>query len=164
MIQQTIGPLDNGQEAQTKATSHDHLAWQKKNILQGTMRGGKRRGRQKKVWEDNTKGWTEMEFANSQKAVGNRRKRRGLVAKSSVEPQRPVWVMGKWSEEELMFTIRVVCLFVAFPLYVRMIYVLLFKFYIFLWFFFCSNVPCKWYIIVLASMDKPLPKSFILEQ
>ena len=57
--------------------------------LQGTMKGGRRQGRQKKRWEDNIKAWTGLEFAKSQRAVENKEKWRKLVAKSSVVPQRP---------------------------------------------------------------------------
>ena len=45
-----------------------------KTILQGSVRGGRRQGRQRKRREDN---------------IENREKRRKLVAKSSVVPQRP---------------------------------------------------------------------------
>ena len=33
-----------------------------KTILQGTMKGARKRGKQKKRWEDNIKKWTGMEF------------------------------------------------------------------------------------------------------
>ena len=59
-----------------------------KTILQGTVKGGRRQGRQRKRWEDNIREWTGLEFAKSQRAVENREKRRTLVAKSSVVPQR----------------------------------------------------------------------------
>ena len=58
-------------------------------ILQGTAKGGKRQGGQRKRGEDNIRGWTGPEFAKSQRAVGNREKWRTLVVKSSVLPQRP---------------------------------------------------------------------------
>ena len=60
-----------------------------KTILQGTMKGGRRQDRQRKKWEDNIREWTGLEFAKSQRAVGNRGKWRKLAAKSSVVPQRP---------------------------------------------------------------------------
>ena len=60
-----------------------------KTILQGTVKGGRRQGKQKKKWEDNIREWTGLEFAKSQRAVRNREKWRKLVAKSSVVPQRP---------------------------------------------------------------------------
>ena len=59
-------------------------------ILQGTVNGGRRQGRQlRKRWEDNIRKWTGLEFAKSQRAVENTGKWRKLVAKSSVVPQRP---------------------------------------------------------------------------
>ena len=60
-----------------------------KTILQGTMKEGRRQGRQRKRWEDNIREWTGLKFAKSQRAVENREKWRKLVAKSSVVPQRP---------------------------------------------------------------------------
>ena len=60
-----------------------------KTILQGTVKGGRRQGRQRKRWEDNISEWTGLEFGKSQRAVENRGKWRKVVAKSSVGPQRP---------------------------------------------------------------------------
>ena len=60
-----------------------------KTILQGTMKGRRRQGRQRKRWEDNIRKWTGLEFGKSQRAVKKREKWRKLVAKSSVVPQRP---------------------------------------------------------------------------
>ena len=60
-----------------------------KITLQGTVKGGRRQGRQKKRWEDNIKEPTGQEFAKSHKAVENREKKwRKLVVKSSVVHQR----------------------------------------------------------------------------
>ena len=53
-------------------------------------RGRKRRGRQKKRWEDNIRKWTGLEFAKSQRAAENREKWRKLVVKSSVVLHRPL--------------------------------------------------------------------------
>ena len=61
-----------------------------KTILQGTVKGGRRQGRQRKKWENNIREWTGLEFTKSQRAVENREKWRKLVAKSSAVPQRPV--------------------------------------------------------------------------
>ena len=60
-----------------------------KTTLQGTVRGGRVQGRQRKRWEDNIREWTGPEFGKCQRAVENREKWRKLVAKSSVVPQRP---------------------------------------------------------------------------
>ena len=58
-----------------------------KSILQGTVKGGRRRGRQRKRWEDNIRKRTGLEFAKSQRAEENRERWRKLVVKSSVVPQ-----------------------------------------------------------------------------
>ena len=42
-----------------------------KTILQGTVKGGRRQGRQRKRWEDNIREWTGLEFSKSQRAVEN---------------------------------------------------------------------------------------------
>ena len=65
-----------------------------KTILQGTVKGKRKRGRQKKRWEDNIKKWTGMDIANSTRAAENRTKWKGIVANSSVVPRRPSNVMG----------------------------------------------------------------------
>ena len=62
-----------------------------KTILQSTVKGGSRQGRQqnknkKKRWEDNIKEWTGLEFTKSQRAVENIEKWRNLVVKSSLVP------------------------------------------------------------------------------
>ena len=43
-----------------------------KTILQGTVKGARRRGRQKTRWEDNIKEWTGMVFGDSLKAAEDR--------------------------------------------------------------------------------------------
>ena len=50
-----------------------HQVW-KKTILQGTVKGGRRQGRQRKRWEDNIRKWADQEFGKSQRAVENREK------------------------------------------------------------------------------------------
>ena len=60
-----------------------------KTILQGTVKGERRKGRQRKSWEDNIREWTGLEFGKSQRAVENRGKWRKLVAKSSVVSKQP---------------------------------------------------------------------------
>ena len=62
--------------------------------MQGTVKGGRRHGRQRKRWEDNIREWTDLEFAESQRAVENRKKWRKLVVKSSVVPQ-PSWLRDR---------------------------------------------------------------------
>ena len=56
-IQQAFGP-------------HEDLA---KTILQGTVKGERRQGRQTKRWEDSIRQWTGLEFGKSQRTVENRK-------------------------------------------------------------------------------------------
>ena len=54
-----------------------------KTILQ-TVKRERRQGRQRQMWEDNSREWTGLEFTKSQRAVENRGKWRKLVVKSSL--------------------------------------------------------------------------------
>ena len=45
-----------------------------KTILQGTVKAGRRQGRQRKRWEDNIREWTGLKFAKSKRAEENRQK------------------------------------------------------------------------------------------
>ena len=58
-----------------------------KTILQGPVKGARRRGRQKNRWEDNIKEWTGMGFGDSLRAAEDREGLKGIVATSSVVPQ-----------------------------------------------------------------------------
>ena len=55
------------------------------------MKVARRRGRQKKRWEDNIKEWTGMEFGDSMRAVEDKEGWKGISATSSVVPRRPPW-------------------------------------------------------------------------
>ena len=57
-----------------------------KTVLQATVKGARRSGRQKKRWEDNIRGWTRMGFGDSLRAVEDREGWKGVVAMSSVVP------------------------------------------------------------------------------
>ena len=59
-----------------------------KTIPQGTVQGGRRRGRQRKRWEDNIKEWTGLEGNIILREAENREEWRKLVVKSTVVPQR----------------------------------------------------------------------------
>ena len=91
-IQQAIGPHEDLTIVmRRKLQWYGHVSRSSglaKTILQGTVKGGRRQSRQKKRWEDNTREWTGLEFAKSQRAVENREEWRKLVAKSSEVPQR----------------------------------------------------------------------------
>ena len=51
-----------------------HSSGLAKTILQGTVKRGRRQGRQRKRWEDNIGEWTGLGFTKSQRAVENRGK------------------------------------------------------------------------------------------
>ena len=100
-IQQAIGPHEDLLTIvkRRKLKWYGHVSRSSslaKTILQGTVKGGRRQGRQKKRWEDNIREWTGLEFAKSQRAVQNSEKWRKLVAKSSVVPQRPSRLRVRW--------------------------------------------------------------------
>ena len=92
-IQQAIGPheeLTIVKRRKLQWYGHvSHSSGLAKTILQGTVKGGRRQGRQRKRWEDNIWEWTGLEFSTSQRTVEYMEKWRNLVAKSSVVPQRP---------------------------------------------------------------------------
>ena len=92
-IQQAIGPhKDLTIVKKHKLHWYGHVSCSSglaKTILQGTVKGGRRQGRERERWEDNIREWTGLEFAKFQRAVENREKWRKLVVKSSVVPQRP---------------------------------------------------------------------------
>ena len=90
-IQQAIGPHEDllTIAKRRKLQWYGHISRSSglaKTILQGTVKGGRRQGRQRKRWEDNIREWTGLEFAKSQRVVDNREKWRKLVVNSSVVP------------------------------------------------------------------------------
>ena len=89
LIQQAIGPHEDLLTIvkRHKLQWYGHVSRSSdlaKTILQGTVKGGRRQGRQRKMWEDNIREWTSLEFAKSQRAVENREKWGKLVVKSYV--------------------------------------------------------------------------------
>ena len=94
LIQQAIGPHEDllTSVKRRKLQWYGHVSRPSglaKTILQGTVKGGRRQGRQRKRWEDNIREWRGLEFGRSQRTVENRGKWRKLVVKSSVVPKRP---------------------------------------------------------------------------
>ena len=92
-IQQAIGPHEELLTIvkRRKLQWYGHVSRSSglaKTILQGTVKGGRRQGRQRMRWENNIREWTGQEFAKSQRAVENGEKWRKLVAKSSVVLRR----------------------------------------------------------------------------
>ena len=58
------------------------------------MQGKRRKGRQKRRWEDQDKEWTGMEVVSSTRAAEDRIRWKGIVVKSSGVLQQPDKVMG----------------------------------------------------------------------
>ena len=73
----TRRPPDHRKETQTAVvwTCLPSSSGPAKTIFQGTVKGGKRQGRQEKRWEDNIREWTGLQFGRSQRAVENREKK-----------------------------------------------------------------------------------------
>ena len=78
-IQQAIGP----HEDLLTIVKRRNLQWYghvsrssglAKTILQGTAKGGRRQGAQRKRWEDKIREWTGLEFGKSTRAVEKREK------------------------------------------------------------------------------------------
>ena len=70
----TRRPPDHRKETQTAWYGHvSHSSSLAKFLLQSTVKGGRRRGKEKKRWEDSIREWTGLEFAKSQRAVENRK-------------------------------------------------------------------------------------------
>ena len=77
-IQQAIGPHEDLLTIvkRCKLQWYGHvfrLSGLAETILQGTVKGGRRQGRQRKRWEDNIKESTGLEFAKSRRAVENKK-------------------------------------------------------------------------------------------
>ena len=88
-IQQAVGPHEDLLTIvkRRKLQWYGHvsrLSGLNKTSLQGTVKGGRRQGRQRQRWKDNIMEWTGLEFTKSQRAEENREKGRKLVVKSSV--------------------------------------------------------------------------------
>ena len=85
----TRRPPDHRKETQTAVVwSFSRSSGLAKTILQSTVKGRRRQGRQKMKWESNIRDWTGLEFAKSQRAAEDREKWRKLVVKLSVLLQR----------------------------------------------------------------------------
>lgn len=59
-----------------------------KTILQGTVPGGRRRGRQRKRWEDNIPEWTGLKLPDALREAEDRKKWKEIVGRASVAPLR----------------------------------------------------------------------------
>ena len=73
--------------------AHHKIIWTGQD---GTVQGGRQRGRQRKRWEDNIKEWTGLEWDIILRKVKNRKEWRKLVVKSTVVPQRSARLWDRW--------------------------------------------------------------------
>ena len=83
-IQQAIGPYEDliTTVKGRKLKWYGHVSRTSsltKTILQGTVRLARRRGRQRKRWEDNVREWTGLDFSDTQRAADGRQRWRQLV-------------------------------------------------------------------------------------
>ena len=65
-IQQAIGPHEDNLIKRRKLHQYGHVSRSSgltKTVLQGTVKVGRRQGRQRKRWDDNVRKWTGLEFA-----------------------------------------------------------------------------------------------------
>ena len=69
-----------------------------KKVLQGTVPGKRKRGRQKKRWEDNLKERTGLNFNNSQRAAEDRQNWKKIVADVSSGAPTTLRVPVSWFE------------------------------------------------------------------
>ena len=104
-IRQAIGPYED----LLTTTKRRKLKWfghvtrgngLVKTVLQGTVRGQRKRGRQKKRWEDNITEWTGVKMGEAIRHAEDREGWRRLVFNSSLAPQRqPPWDRGERERE-----------------------------------------------------------------
>ena len=65
-----------------------------KKVLQGTVQGKRKGGRQKKRWEDNIREWTGLDFNSSQRAAEDRQRWQKIVADVSSGAPTTLMVPG----------------------------------------------------------------------
>ena len=65
-----------------------------KTIMQGTVPGGRKRGRPKKRWDDNIREWTGLPLAVTLRLAEDRTRWREVIRSSAV-PQQPATAMGQ---------------------------------------------------------------------
>ena len=97
-VKQQITALAGGQQPLLATVKRRKLAWYghvschdslSKTILQGTVEGKRKRGRQRKSWIDNIKEWTDCPADHLIRMAEDRERWRSLVVESSLAPLRP---------------------------------------------------------------------------
>ena len=99
-IQQAVGPHEDHLTIakRRKLQWYGHVSLSSgltKTILQGTVKGERRQGRQRKRQEDNIREWTGLEFGKSQSAVENRGNGGSWLRNHLWCPQRPSRLMDR---------------------------------------------------------------------
>ena len=94
-IQKAIGPYEEllSTVKRRKMKWYGHVTRASglaKTVLQGTVRGGRRRGRQRKRWADNIRNWTGFELRDTVRRAEEREEWRMLVARSCGAPTVPM--------------------------------------------------------------------------
>ena len=77
MVKNLVGPQEPllATAKRRKLPWHGHVTLHNslsKTILQGTDEGGRRRGRQRKIWSDNSKEWTDITTPDLMSTAANR--------------------------------------------------------------------------------------------
>ena len=93
-IQKAIGPYEKllSTVKRRKMKWYGHVTRASgltKTVLQGTVWGGRRRGRQRKHWQDNIWNWTGLELSDAVRRAEEREEWRMLVARSCGAPTVP---------------------------------------------------------------------------
>ena len=92
-IEQAIGPYEDLLTIvkRRKLVWYGHISRTSglaKTCLQGTVQGGRRRGRQKRMWKDNIREWTGLKLNEALRKADNREEWRRIVARSAAVPRR----------------------------------------------------------------------------
>ena len=98
-IRQATGPYDDilttVKKRKLKWFGHvSRSAGLAKTLLQGTVQRGRRRGRQRKRWENNVSEWAGLRFCKALREAENKIKWRKRVAMSGT-PQRSPWLRDR---------------------------------------------------------------------
>ena len=92
-IQADIGEYDELLTDTNMVWPRHKIFWFSKDNPTGHNERKRRRGREKKKWEENIKDWTGMDFASSTMAAENMPRRKWIITNASV-PRRTSKVMG----------------------------------------------------------------------
>ena len=108
-MRHAIGPYEDLTTTVTK--TQIEMVWTHNKInrtckydptIQGTLRGGRRKGRQKKRWEDSISEWTGLGLlGEALRKAKDREEWRKVVTRSSLMPQRSFRLLNEGVSENL---------------------------------------------------------------